>query len=83
MADSKLINRFLIDRNDLALLQKEIESRYKKLFSFLNKFKRDSLEKGLSEIDGKKRYWGGLKSPNIEKRWRTIPFALKWLIGAE
>jgi len=83
MSDSKLTNRFLIDRNGLALLRKEIESRYEKLFSFLNKFKRDSLEKGFSEIDGKKRYWIGLKSPNIEKRRRAIQFALRWLIGAE
>jgi hypothetical protein len=80
MSDSKLINRFLIDKNDLALLRREIESRYEKLFNFLNKFKRDSLEKGFSEIDGKKRYWVGLKSPNIEKRRKAIQFALKWLI---
>ena len=72
MSDSKLMNRFLIDRNDLALLRREIESRYEKLFSFLNKFKRDSLEKGFSEIGGKKRYWVGLKSPNIEKRRKAI-----------
>ena len=82
MSDSKLINRFLIDRNDLVLLRKEIESRYEKLFSFLNKFKRDSLEKGFSEIGGKKRYWVGLKSPNIEKRRKAIQFALKWLVRA-
>ena len=80
MSESKLINRFLIDRNDLTLLRKNIESRYEKLFSFLNKFKRDSLEKGFSEIDGKKRYWVGLKSPNIEKRHKAIQFALKWLV---
>jgi hypothetical protein len=80
MSDSKLINWFLIDRNDLALLRKEIESRYKKLFSFLNKFKRDSLEKGFSEIDGNRGFWVGLRSPNIEKRRKAIQFALKWLI---
>ena len=82
MSDSKLMNRFLIDRNGLSLLRREIESRYEKLFSFLNKFKRDSLEKGFSEIDGKKRYWVGLKSPNIEKRRKAIQFALKWLVRA-
>lgn len=80
MSDSKLINRFLIDRNDLTLLRKKIESRYEKLFNFLDRFKRDTLEKGFSEIDGKKRYWIGLKSPNIEKRHKAIQFALKWLI---
>lgn len=80
MSDSKLINRFLIDRNDLERLKREIESRYEKLFSFLNKFKRNSLEKGFSGVDGKKRYWVGLKSPNIEKRRKAIQFALKWLI---
>jgi DNA polymerase-1 len=80
MSDSKLINRFLIDRNDLERLKREIESKYEKLFSFLNKFKRNSLEKGFSEVDGKKRYWVGLKSPNIEKRRKAIQFALKWLI---
>ena len=80
MPESKMINRFLIDKNDLTLLRKEIESRYEKLFSFLNKFKKDCLEKGFSEIDGKKGYWVGLKSPNIEKRHKAIQFALKWLI---
>ena len=80
LSDSKLINRFLIDRNDLTLLRKELESRYEKVFSFLNKFKRDSLEKGFSEIDGNRRYWVGLRSPNIEKRRKAIQFALKWLI---
>jgi DNA polymerase I-like protein with 3'-5' exonuclease and polymerase domains len=80
LSDSKLINRFLIDRNDLTLLRKELESRYEKVFSFLNKFKRDSLEKGFSEIDGNRRYWVGLRSPNIEKRRKAMHFALKCLI---
>jgi len=80
MSDSKLINRFLIEKNDLTRLRKELESRYEKVFSFLDKFKRDSLEKGFSEIDGNRRYWVGLKSPNVEKRRKAIQFALKWLI---
>jgi DNA polymerase I-like protein with 3'-5' exonuclease and polymerase domains len=80
MSDSKLINRFLIDKNDLTRLRKDLESRYEKVFGFLDKFKRDSLEKGFSEIDGNRRYWVGLKSPNIEKRRKAIQFALKWLI---
>ena len=80
MSDSKMVNRFLIDRRDLALLRKEIESRYGKLFGFLNKFKRDSFERGFSETEGKRRYLVGLKSPNLEKRRKAGQFALKWLI---
>ena len=68
MSGSKLMSRFLIDKNDLTPLRKEIESRYEKLFNFLKKFKKDSLEKGFSEFEDKKKYWVGLKSPNIEKR---------------
>ena len=79
--DSRLISRFLIDRSDLALIRKDLESRYKKLFSFLNKFKRDCFQKGFSEIEGKRRYLMGLKSPNLEKRRKASQIALVWLTG--
>ena len=79
--DSRLVSRFLVDRGDLALIRKDLESRYKKLFSFLNKFKRDSFEKGFSEIEGKRRYLVGLKSPNLEKRRKAGQVALEWLTG--
>lgn len=79
--DSRLVSRFLIDKADLALIRKDLESRYKKLFSFLNKFKRDSFEKGFSEIEGKRKYLVGLKSPNLEKRRKAGQVAMEWLIG--
>jgi|GEM_PF-6407613 len=80
MPDSKVINRFLIDERSLSGLRKELESRYNKLYSFLNKFKATSLEKGFSEVDGRRKYLIGLKSPNLEKRLKAVRFALKWLI---
>ena len=82
ISDSKVVNRFPIDTRDLALLRKEIESRYGKLFNFLNKFKRDSFERGFSESQDKRKYLVGLKSPDLEKRRKAIQFSLKWLIEA-
>lgn len=76
-----MVSRFLIDRRDLALLRSDLESRYGRLFSFLNKFQRDSFEKGFAEIEGKRRYLVGLKSPNLEKRRKASQLALEWLLG--
>jgi len=45
MSDSKLINRFLIDKNDLTRLRKDLESRYEKVFSFLINSKEIPLKK--------------------------------------
>jgi DNA polymerase I len=81
MPDRKIANRFFIDMGNLVALRKEIESRYEILFRFLNKFKTDSLKKGFSEMDGNRKYWVGLKSPNLDKRRKAEQFALKWLIA--
>jgi DNA polymerase-1 len=80
-SDSRMVSRFLIDRRDLALLRSDLESRYGRLFSFLNKFQRDFFEKGFAEIEGKRRYLVGLKSPNLEKRRKASQLALEWLLG--
>jgi hypothetical protein len=58
------------------MIRKDLESRYKKLFSFLNKFKRDSFEKGFSEIEGKRKYLVGLKSPTSKNGAK--PARLLW-----
>ena len=81
VSDSKMMHHLLIDRQNLVVLRKDIELRYEKLFSFLDKFKSSSLEKGFSEIEGKRKYLVGLKSPNIEKRRKAVQFAAEWLIG--
>ncbi|MBM4147012.1 MAG: hypothetical protein FJ240_12215 [Nitrospira sp.] len=81
VSDSKIIHQLLIDRKHLTALRREVESRYEKLFSFLDKFRRISLERGFSEIGEKRKYLVGLKSPNIEKRRKAVERAVEWLIG--
>jgi DNA polymerase I-like protein with 3'-5' exonuclease and polymerase domains len=81
VSDSKIIHQLLIDGQHLKVLRRDVESRYEKLFRFLNKFRRSTLEKGFSEIEGKRKYLAGLKSPNIEKRRKAIEYAVGWLIG--
>jgi hypothetical protein len=81
VSDNKIIHQLLIDRQNLAVLRRDIKSRYEKLFSFLDKFKRTSLEKGFSEIEGKRKYLVGLKNPNTEKRRKALEYAVAWLIG--
>ena len=81
VSDNKIIHQLLIDGKHLIALRRDVESRYEKLFSFLDKYRRSSLEKGFSEIGGKRKYLAGLKSPNIEKRRKAIEYAVGWLIG--
>jgi len=81
MPYSKMINQFFIDKRDLLALRQTIESRYPILFSFLNKYKTESLKRGFSEINGKRKYLIGLKGPNLVKRRNAEQFALKWLIA--
>jgi hypothetical protein len=79
--DSKIANLFFMDGGDLMSLRREIESRYEILFRFLNKFRSDSLKRGFSEMEGKRKYLVGLKSPNLDKRRKAEQFALRWLIA--
>jgi len=79
--DSKIANLFFIDKEKLVALRREIESRYEALFRFLNKFKSDSLTRGFSEMEGRRKYLVGLQSPNLDKRRKAEQFALKWLIA--
>jgi DNA polymerase I-like protein with 3'-5' exonuclease and polymerase domains len=81
MPDSKIANLFFIDMGNLVALRKEIGSRYKFLFRFLNKFRNDSLKRGYSEMADNRKYLVGLKSPNLDKRRKAEQFALKWLIA--
>jgi len=77
----EIIQQLLIDGKHLTALRRDVESRYEKLFNFLDKFRRSSVEKGFSEIEGKRKYLAGLKNPNIEKRRKAIEYAVGWLIG--
>lgn len=81
MPDSKIANLFFINMGNLVAFRKEIEARYEILFRFLNKFKSDSLTRGFSEMEGRRKFLVGLQSPNLDKRRKAEQFALKWLIA--
>lgn len=80
-SNAALCKRFLIDARKASVLREGVTGRYPTLFVWLEEHRRNIVSSGFASSGGRRRYWEGLGSADIEKRNRALRSAVRWLIG--
>jgi len=80
VSDAALCGRFLIDRMMVANVRRAAETRYGRLFAWLDTYRREAVAQGFASHDGKRRYLDGLRSSDVDRRQQAIRSAVRWLI---
>ena len=79
-SDHQLCRTFLLDRNAIERIRHDFEIRYSKTFQWLEKFRETTATNGFASARGRRRYFDGLRSSDLEKRNRALHSAVKWLV---
>ena len=80
LSDAALSRRFLFDRRTAACIRRTLEVKYKKLFRWLDNYRREAMSQGFAYHDGKLKYLQGLNSSDIDKRQKALVSAVRWAI---
>jgi DNA polymerase-1 len=80
VSDAVLCRRFLIDPMMVANVRRAAETRYGRLFAWLDTYRREAVAQGFASHDGKRRYLDGLRSSDVDRRQQAIRSAVRWLI---
>jgi hypothetical protein len=57
-----------------------IEKRYPDVFRWLLDFKRETVTRHFAEHGGKRKYFDGLKSSDLNKRQRALIAGVRWVL---
>ncbi len=80
VSNAALCKRFLIDARRATALREHVIERYRRLFEWLDEYRRNIMFAGFASSGTRRRYWEGLRSSNIDKRNRALRSAVRWLI---
>ena len=80
VSDQQLCRIFLLDRSAVAARRHDFQARYSSTFLWLDKFFRETAAKGFVSAHGRRRYFDGLRSSNLEKRNSALHSSVKWLL---
>lgn len=78
--EHKLSRMFLLDRNAIAAIRHHFKIRYSLTFLWLDQFCLETMTNGFASAPGRRRYFDGFRSSNLEKREKAMRSAVKWLI---
>lgn len=80
-SNAALCKRLLIDARRASDLREGVTGRYPRLFTWLEEYRRNIVSSGFALSAGRRRYWDGLGSSDIDRRNRAQRSAVRWLIG--
>ena len=80
-SNAALCKRFLIDARRASDLREGVTGRYPKLFTWIEEYRRNIVSSGFALSAGRRKYWDGLRSSDIDRRNRAQRSAVRWLIG--
>jgi hypothetical protein len=79
----QLCRTFLLDRNTVESILHDFQIRYSKTFLWLGKFRETTATNGFASACGRRRYFDGLRSSDLEKTNSALHSSVKWLSGGE
>jgi hypothetical protein len=71
---------FLLERNAVESILHDFQIRHSKTFLWLGKFRETTATNGFASACGRRRYFDGLRSSDLEKRNSALHSAVKWLV---
>jgi hypothetical protein len=80
VSNYQLCKTFLLDRNAVERIHHDLQIRYSKTFLWLGKFRETTAANGFASACGRRRYFDGLRSSDLEKRNGALHSAVKWLV---
>ena len=80
VSEYQLCRMFLLDRNAVESILHDFQIRYSKTFLWLGKFRETTATNGFASACGRRRYFDGLRSSDLEKRNSALHSAVKWLV---
>ena len=80
VSDHQMCRIFLLDRSAIAAIRHNFQTRYSSTFFWLDKFFKETAANGFASAHGRRRYFDGLRSSNLEKRNSALHSAVKWLV---
>ena len=81
VSDHHLCTRFFLDRCSIGTFRHEFKLRYSSTFLWLKKFSEETAANGFASFGGRRRYFEGLRSSNLEKRNAAERSAVRWVLG--
>jgi DNA polymerase-1 len=80
VSDHQLCRNFLLGRSAVAAIRHDFQARYSSTFFWLDRFFKETAANGFASAHGRRRYFDGLRSSNLEKRNSAVHSAVKWLL---
>jgi DNA polymerase I-like protein with 3'-5' exonuclease and polymerase domains len=80
VSDHQLRRIFLLDRSAIAAIRHDFQTRYSLTFLWLDNFLKETVANAYASAKGRRRYFDGLRSSNLEKRNNALYSAVKWLV---
>jgi hypothetical protein len=69
-----------LGRSAIAAIRHNFQTRYSSTFFWLDKFFKETATNGFASAHGRRRYFDGLRSSNLEKRNSALHSAVKWMV---
>ncbi len=80
VSKDRIRRMFFINQTAAASIRHDLEVRYAKSFKWLADYKKKTSECGFAVADGRRRWFEGLRSSNLEKREKALNAAVRWLL---
>ena len=80
VSDYQLCRMFFLDRDAVESILHDFQIRYSKTFLWLRKIRETTATNGFASACGRRRYFDGLRSSDLEKRNSALHSAVKWLV---
>jgi hypothetical protein len=79
-SDSELARRFMTEQTTIARVRYDSETKHRRTFEWLKKFRRKALDNGYAANGRLRKYIDGLKSSDLGRREQATQHAVRWLV---
>ena len=79
-SNSKLSRKFLLEQSVVADLRHRMRIRYRHVFQWVDAVRRDAVNYGFVQNDGRHYHVTGLASSNLYKRQQAMNLCVRWLL---
>ncbi len=81
ISKDRIRRTFCINQATAAAMRHDLEVRYARSLKWLAEYRQKTMDRGFAlAADGKRRWFDGIRSSNLEKREKAIAASVRWLL---